>query len=222
VRHRRRLRRRSGGRELRCPPRSPGPAEREPPEEDPRRQEDVGPAGEPSGGGRLAGLRSATYHHRPSLDGSASQDRSPRPLTDTPAVEARSLTKRYRGRGGSGPVTALDGLDLSVPRGCTAGLLGPNGSGKSTTLQLLLGLHGATSGEARVLGLPAGHMEARRRTGYLPEDSDLHPFLTARETVDFAGALHGMGKADRRRAAGELLERVGLAAEADRRGSRGG
>ncbi len=138
-------------------------------------------------------------------------------MTDTPAVEARSLTKRYRGRGGSGPVTALDGLDLSVPRGCTAGLLGPNGSGKSTTLQLLLGLHGATSGEARVLGLPAGHMEARRRTGYLPEDSDLHPFLTARETVDFAGALHGMGKADRRRAAGELLERVGLAAEADRR-----
>jgi ABC-2 type transport system ATP-binding protein len=114
-------------------------------------------------------------------------------------------------------VTALDALDLSVPRGCTAGLLGPNGSGKSTTIKLLLGLHRATAGEARVLGLPAGHMEARRRTGYLPEEADLHPFLTAREAVEFAGALHGMGRADRRRAAGDLLERVGLAAEAGRR-----
>jgi ABC-2 type transport system ATP-binding protein len=133
------------------------------------------------------------------------------------AVEARALTKRYRARGGGGPVLAVDGLDLAVPRGCTAGLLGPNGSGKSTTLRLLLGLHAPTSGEARVLGLPAGHPEARRRTGYLPEEADLYPFLTARETVEYAGAFHGMGRAERRRAAGALLERVGLASEAGRR-----
>jgi len=138
-------------------------------------------------------------------------------MSDFPAVEARGLSKRYRGRGGSGPVTALESLDLAVPRGCTAGLLGPNGSGKSTTLQLLLGLHRPTAGEARVLGFPAGHPEARRRTGYLPEEADLYPFLTAREAVEFAGALHGMGKASRRSSAGALLERVGLAAEADRR-----
>jgi ABC-2 type transport system ATP-binding protein len=138
-------------------------------------------------------------------------------MTDSPAVEARGLGKRYRGRGGTGPVAALDSLDLVIPRGCTAGLLGPNGSGKSTTIRLLLGLHAPTAGEARVLGLPAGHPDARRRTGYMPEEADLYPFLTARESVEAAGALHGMARADRKRAAGSLLERVGLAAEADRR-----
>jgi ABC-2 type transport system ATP-binding protein len=114
-------------------------------------------------------------------------------------------------------VQALDGLDLAVPRGAVAGLLGPNGSGKSTTIRLLLGLHAPTAGEARVLGLPAGHREARRRTGYMPEEADLYPFLTARETVETAGALHGMERRECRAAAGALLERVGLAAEADRR-----
>ncbi len=139
------------------------------------------------------------------------------PLTDTPAVEARGLAKRYRGRAGSGPVNALDGLDLAVPRGCVAGLLGPNGSGKSTTIRLLLGLHRPTAGEARVLGHPAGHPGARRRTGYLPEEADLYPFLSARETVETAGALHGMARKERKAAAEALLGRVGLAAEADRR-----
>jgi len=134
-----------------------------------------------------------------------------------PAVEARGLAKRYRGGFGRPPVAALDGLDLSVPRGAVAELLGPNGSGKSTTIRLLLGLHAPTAGTARVLGHPAGHREARRRTGYLPEDSDLYPFLSARETVETAGALQGMGRRERRAAAGALLERVGLAAEADRR-----
>ena len=138
-------------------------------------------------------------------------------MSQEPAVEARGLSKRYRGRAGGGPVTALDGLDLAVPRGAVAGLLGPNGSGKSTTIRLLLGLHRPTAGEARVLGLPAGHPGARRRTGYMPEESDLYPFLTARETVETAGALHGMGRRERRAAAGALLERVGLAAEAGRR-----
>lgn len=138
-------------------------------------------------------------------------------MTVAPAFEARGLSKRYRGRAGSGPVAALEALDLSVPRGCVAGLLGPNGSGKSTTIRLLLGLHRPTAGSARVLGYPAGHPEARRRTGYMPEEADLYPFLTARETVETAGALHGMARKERRAAAAALLERVGLAAEADRR-----
>jgi ABC-2 type transport system ATP-binding protein len=138
-------------------------------------------------------------------------------MSDALAIEARGLAKRYPGRAGAGPVAALEGLDLAIPRGAVAGLLGPNGSGKSTTIRLLLGLHRPTAGEARVLGLPAGHPESRRRTGYLPEDSDLYPFLTARETVEMSGALHGMGRRERRAAAAGLLERVGLAAEADRR-----
>ena len=138
-------------------------------------------------------------------------------MADAPAVEARRLRKQYRGGAGRGLVLALDGLDLRVPRGATVGLLGPNGSGKSTTIRLLLGLHRPTAGSASVLGLPAGHPDARRRTGYLSEEADLHPFLTARETVETSGALHGMDRAARRKGAEELLERVGLAAEKDRR-----
>ena len=133
-------------------------------------------------------------------------------MADAPAVEARRLRKQYRGGAGRGLVLALDGLDLRVPRGATVGLLGPNGSGKSTTIRLLLGLHRPTAGSASVLGLPAGHPDARRRTGYLSEEADLHPFLTARETVETSGALHGMDRAARRKGAEELLERVGLAA----------
>jgi len=138
-------------------------------------------------------------------------------MIEGPAVEARGLGKRFRGRAGGGPVAALEGLDLAVPRGSVAGLLGPNGSGKSTTIRLLLGLHRPTSGTARVLGLPAGHPDARRRTGYMPEEADLYPFLTARESVETAAALHGMGRREREEAAGRMLERVGLAAEARRR-----
>ncbi len=132
-------------------------------------------------------------------------------------MEARGLSKKFKGRGGGGPVAALDGLDLTIPRGCVAGLLGPNGSGKSTTISLLLGLRAPSAGTARVLGFPAGHREARRRTGYLPEEADLYPFLTARETVEFAGAIHGMDRKESRAAAGPMLERVGLGAEAERR-----
>ncbi|MHC4923008.1 MAG: ABC transporter ATP-binding protein, partial [Planctomycetota bacterium] len=141
-------------------------------------------------------------------------------MSDAPAVETNGLTRRYRGRGGGPAVLALDGLDLLLPRGCVAGLLGPNGSGKSTTIRLLLGLQRPTSGTARVLGHPAGHAAARRLTGYLPEDADLYPFLTARETVETAAALHGMGRSQRRAAAGELLERVGLM-DAERRRVKG-
>jgi ABC-2 type transport system ATP-binding protein len=136
---------------------------------------------------------------------------------DAPAVEARSLVRRYRGTAGRGPVVALAGLDWTVPRGVTAGLLGPNGSGKSTTMRLLLGLHAPTSGTVRVLGHPAGHREARRRTGYLPEDADLYPFLTARESVAMVAALHGVPRKERKERTAALLDRVGLSAEADRR-----
>ncbi len=138
-------------------------------------------------------------------------------MAELPAVETRGLTRRYRGRGGRPDVLALDDLHWSIPRGAVAGLLGPNGSGKSTTIRLLLGLHVPTSGEARVLGHPAGHREARRRTGYLPEDADLYPFLTAREWVETVGALHGMARRERRAAAAAVLERLGMGPEADRR-----
>jgi ABC-2 type transport system ATP-binding protein len=67
-------------------------------------------------------------------------------VTDTPAIVAEGLTRRF------GKVTAVDHVDLSIPRAGIYGFLGPNGSGKSTTIRMLCGLLEPTSGTVKVLG----------------------------------------------------------------------
>ena len=98
----------------------------------------------------------------------------------SPAIHAIGLRKRYR------DTIALEGLSMSVARGEVFGFLGPNGSGKTTAVKLLLGLARPTSGEAMVLGAPAGDRETRRQIGYLPELFRFQSWLTAREVL----ALH--------------------------------
>jgi ABC-2 type transport system ATP-binding protein len=125
-------------------------------------------------------------------------------------VVTQGLTKIYRDFWGRQKVHALVGLDLVLERGEIFGLLGPNGSGKSTTIKLLLGLIFPTAGTARVVGRPPGTPAVNQRIGYLPEESYLHRFLTGEETVDFYGRLFGLGRRERRRRTGELLDLVGL------------
>jgi lipooligosaccharide transport system ATP-binding protein len=74
-----------------------------------------------------------------------------------------------------GPITAVDGLDLKVPRGICLGLLGPNGAGKSTTMRLLTGQARADEGDIRVLGfeLPGESKEARLQMGVVPQLDNL-------------------------------------------------
>ena len=69
------------------------------------------------------------------------------------AIEARHLVKTYAVRGNKHGIRALDGLDISVPRGMIYGLLGPNGAGKSTTVKILTSLARPDSGTARVEGI---------------------------------------------------------------------
>ena len=97
--------------------------------------------------------------------------------TPDPAIVTSGLTKTY------GPVTALAGLSMSVPRGEVFGFLGPNGAGKTTAIKLLLGLARPTSGTAEVLGAPAGDTAARRRVGYLPELFRYQAWLSAYEVL---------------------------------------
>lgn len=134
----------------------------------------------------------------------------PRP-SDAPVLVARSLAKRY------GDVAALDGFDLAIAPGERVGIIGPNGSGKTTALRLLLGLDRPDTGTVEVFGIAPESRAARARIGYLPEETALFPFLTARETLETAAQLHGFGRAERRRRAEELLDRLGLAAVARRR-----
>ena len=127
-----------------------------------------------------------------------------------PVIDARGLRKEYRAPFGRTRVEAVRGLDLAVARGRIFGLLGPNGSGKTTTILMLLGLLKPTAGYALILGREAGHREARRRTGFLPEETRLFEFLTGVETLHFVGRLFGLGRAERIRRADELLERTGM------------
>lgn len=113
-------------------------------------------------------------------------------------------------------VTAVDGLSMSVGRGEVFGLLGPNGSGKSTTIKMILGLLDPSAGQVSLFGCAPRSLAARRRLGYLPELSYLHPFLTARETLMYYAGLCGLPRKVAVSRTDELLEMVGLAGVAKR------
>jgi len=116
------------------------------------------------------------------------------------AVRTESLTKRY------GDVVAVDSLEMEVDDGEVYGFLGPNGAGKTTTIDVLLGYTHATSGDARLLGEPAGDHRLRRRVGVMPEGFGLYPRLTGREHVEFVAESKGVDVNP-----DAVLERVGLA-----------
>ena len=103
-----------------------------------------------------------------------------------PAVIATAnLTKRY------GAVTALDGIDLTVPSGVTYGFLGPNGAGKTTTIRLLLGFIRPTAGAARINGHDCWHdgVRARADVGYLVPADALYRDISGRALLDYTAAL---------------------------------
>src|SRR5258708_19626183 len=89
------------------------------------------------------------------------------------AISVRDLRKVY------GNKAAVDGLNLSVPRGCFFGFLGPNGAGKSTTIRMLTGLIPPTAGSIELLGmpLPGQALEIKKRIGLVPHESLLFPRL---------------------------------------------
>jgi ABC-2 type transport system ATP-binding protein len=105
----------------------------------------------------------------------------------TAAIQTDKLTKRY------GDTVALDSLDLTVAPGQVYGYLGPNGAGKTTTIRLLLGLHRPTTGAASLFGIDAwaDPVTAHRRVAYVAGEPFLWPSLTAGETLEFLGRLHG-------------------------------
>jgi ABC-2 type transport system ATP-binding protein len=121
-------------------------------------------------------------------------------------ILTRGLVKRF------GRITAVDRVDLRVPRGVRFGLLGPNGSGKTTLVRMLLGLVHATSGAVEVLGEPMPRHAARvlPRIGALVEGPAAWGNLSGQTNLrllDAAGPGSGRG---RRRRVAEALERVGL------------
>src|SRR5437016_1166370 len=100
-------------------------------------------------------------------------------------IEVQHLTKKY------GPVTAVDDVSFRVEKGEILGFLGPNGAGKTTTMRVLTGYMPATDGKAIVAGYDVftHPLEAKRRTGYLPETPPLYPEMTVREYLQFVSKI---------------------------------
>ena len=102
------------------------------------------------------------------------------------AIELKGVVKRF------GPITAVDGLDLEVPKGICLGLLGPNGAGKSTTMRLLTGQAIADAGELRALGyeLPAQSKDARAEMGVVPQLDNLDIDVTVEDNLAVFARLY--------------------------------
>ena len=132
------------------------------------------------------------------------------------AVETFDLTKDYDvGFFRQRMKRALERVNLRVATGEIFGLLGPNGAGKTTTLKILLRLVFPTAGTARILGRELDDIAMHARVGYLPENPYFYDHLTAEEFLNYAGELFGLPSSERRRRAGRLLERLGVAEARD-------
>src|SRR5664280_1938641 len=129
------------------------------------------------------------------------------------AVETHDLTKRF------GKRTAVNGVDLLVPRGCAFGYLGPNGAGKTTLIRVLLGLTHADAGSMSLLGYPVPHHRDRAlaRIGAIVDEPRFHGHLTGRQNLAILAAARepaARGRID------TSLDRVGMTQRADDRVSK--
>ena len=135
----------------------------------------------------------------------------PLPDAAAPLLAITDGVLRYRGR------TALDGVGLELSRGETLALLGPNGAGKTSLLRLAAGRRAPDRGRVRVAGRdPVEDRAVRRLIGFVPQELALYPRLSVVENVDVFAQLAGLGRAERREAVAEVMDRTAIAAVADR------
>ncbi len=127
-------------------------------------------------------------------------------------VTAHGLGKRYE------DMWALRHLDLDVPAGTVLGLLGHNGAGKTTAIRILTTLSVPSEGRATVAGadVATDPESVRRRIGVAAQQATVDGLMTARANLEMVGRLHHLPKAEARRRADELLERLDLADAATR------
>ena len=127
-------------------------------------------------------------------------------------IEVQNLTKQY------GPVTAVNDVSFRVEAGEILGFLGPNGAGKTTTMRIITGFIPATEGKVMVAGYDVFEkpLDAKRRTGYLPETPPLYPDMTVREYLQFVGRIKGVASRELNGRVDESMKRARVADMAGR------
>lgn len=122
------------------------------------------------------------------------------------AIVTRNLTKRFKN------FTAVDGIDLEVPRGKIFGLLGPNGAGKSTTIRMLCGVLTPSEGEGSVLGFDLYRQaeSIRQNIGYMSQRFSLYEDLTVLENLDFYASIYSLPRDVKEERITKLVKMAGL------------
>ena len=123
--------------------------------------------------------------------------------TTTRAIELRAVTKTF------GSLTAVDRLDLAIPRGALYGFIGPNGAGKTTAIRMIMSILLPDSGELRVLGARSA-LEAKDRIGYLPEERGLYRKMKVAPYLTFIARLKGVPERGLKDRVYSMIERIGL------------
>ena len=133
-------------------------------------------------------------------------------FTENAVIEVQHLTKRY------GRVTAVDDVSFRVERGEILGFLGPNGAGKTTTMRVITGYMPPTEGRVVVAGFDVFDqpIEAKRRTGYLPETPPLYPDMTVREYLTFVARIKGVPAGERKARVEQAMTRTWVTDMTDR------
>src|SRR6266568_678952 len=122
-------------------------------------------------------------------------------------IEVEGLTKRY------GPTLAVADVSFVAQKGEILGFLGPNGAGKTTTMRVITGYLPPSEGRVRVAGYDVAEepMEAKRRTGYLPESPPVYPDMTAQEYLTFVARIKGVPRREIRNRIDEVAARCAIA-----------
>ena len=126
------------------------------------------------------------------------------------AIAVENVTKRFDA------VVAVSGLSLRIEKGAVFGLLGPNGAGKTTSLRMIMHILIPDEGGIRILGQPAGE-RTQDLIGYLPEERGLYARMKVREVLIFLAGLRGLSQAEASTRVREWLERLELAAWAEKK-----
>ena len=121
-------------------------------------------------------------------------------------IEVAGLTKRY------GPTLAVSDVSFEVRKGEVLGFLGPNGAGKTTTMRVITGYLPPSEGKVLVAGYDVVEepLEAKRRTGYLPETPPVYPDMTVTEYLGFVARIKGVPRKEMKARISEVIEKCAI------------